>query len=124
MNSKPISPVLHGAIDYLFSAALLTVPRILRLKKKAKYLFAADAAGTIAYSVFTAYPLGVIQIIPYKLHRNVDIANIAMLALATLYKPVRKNKQAVLFNLTMISAALVTVLLTDWDKDDNQYMRY
>ena len=116
MKRKPISPVLHGVIDYVFSAALLTIPRIIGLNKKAVRLYAVNGISTALYSAVTDYPLGIQPVIPYKTHRIIDCANIASLALATLYKPVQKDKLALAFNTTMAAAAILTVLLTDWNK--------
>ncbi len=117
MNNKPLSPLTHGVIDYVFSAALLFIPGMIGLKKKAVRLYAINGITTILYSAVTNYPLGIKPVISLKTHRAADCANIALLAASALYKPVRKDKRAVLFNITMASAALITVLLTDWDAE-------
>ncbi len=115
MKTKPLSPSLHGVIDYVFSAALFAVPRFVGLNKKAKRFYIGQAINTAAYSAVTDYPLGIKHLIPYKTHRTVDCINIAVLVSATFYEPIRKDKRAVGFNLGMAAAALVTVLLTNWD---------
>ena len=115
MKTKPVSPLIHGIIDYVFSAALFAVPQLAGFNKKTKQLFAADAVATVLYSAATSYPLGLKHIIPYKTHRIIDSMNIALLAATIFYKPVRKNKHAVVFTLSMATAALITVLLTDWE---------
>ena len=117
MNAKPIRPLLHGIIDYTFSAALLVVPHLLKLNKKAVRLYTFNGVNTALYCAITGYPLGIKHYIPYKLHRKIDIDTIGLLALTTLYKPIRKDKRAVAFNISMIVAGIVTVLLTDWDAD-------
>lgn len=117
MNSKPISPVVHGIIDYGFAAALLVIPRVLKLSKKAKKLYAVNAVNTLLYSALTDYPAGLKRIIPYSLHRTKDIENVTALTLATLYKPLRKNKRALYFHIGIIAAALLTISLTDWNAD-------
>jgi hypothetical protein len=117
MNTKPISPKVHGIIDYGFSAALLVLPQVLQLSKKAKTLYAADAFKTFLYSALTNYPLGLKRVIPFGLHRKIDIENVSGLALATLYAPVRKNKRALYFHIGMIAAAVLAISLTDWDAD-------
>lgn len=114
MSTKPVSPAMHGIIDYTFSAALLTLPHIIKLNKKLKWLYAADAVNTALYSILTNYPLSIKHIIHYRTHRKLDIENIVALALATLYKPVRKSRRALGFHISIITAALLTVLLTDW----------
>ena len=115
MNTKPLSPLLHGIIDYVFSAALFAVPHFDRLNKKAKRFYTGNAINTAVYSAVTDYPLGIKHLIPYKTHRTIDYINIALLASATFYEPIRKDKRAVVFNISMAAAALATVLLTDWD---------
>lgn len=126
MKNKPLSPLAHGIIDYVFSAALLFIPRMTGLKKKAVYLYTIEGISTIFYSAVTDYPLGVKPVISYKTHRAADCANIALLAASTLYKPVSKDKWAMLFSITMASAALITILLTNWNAEtvvnDNKFV--
>jgi hypothetical protein len=117
MNTKPISPKIHGIIDYGFSAALLVLPQVLQLSKKAKRLYAADAFNTLLYSAFTNYPLALKHIIPFRLHRTIDIENVSALALATLYRPLHKNKHTLYFHIGMIAAAVLAISLTNWDAD-------
>jgi hypothetical protein len=119
MKPKPISPVMHGIIDYVFSAALLSAPHLLGLNKKVVRLYMFAAFSTVLYSAATNYPLGIKHYIPYKLHRTIDLNIIGLLALATLYKPVKNDKHAVVFNMTIIAAAISTVLLTDWNVNSN-----
>ena len=115
MNTKRLSPLLHGIIDYVFAAALFAVPRVIGSNKKARRLYTTNAVSTVLYSAVTSYPLSIKHIIPYKTHRTADYINIALLASAILYKPVQKDKRALVFTLSMAAAALVTVLLTDWE---------
>ena len=115
MNAKPISPKAHGIIDYGFAAALLVMPQVLKLSKRAKKLYAANAVNTLVYSAFTDYPLALKRIIPLNLHRTLDKKNVSALALATLYPLLGKNKRAFYFHIGIIAAALLATSLTDWD---------
>ena len=114
MNKKLISPKMHGVIDYTFAAGLLVLPSLLGLNKKAKNLYKVMAAEMFLYSSLTDYPAGIASLIPYETHRKIDVVNIAGMAADTFYKPVRKQKRAMLFHLAATTAALTTVLLTDW----------
>ena len=67
MKYRPISPLLHGIIDYVFSFALLSVPSLMMLNRKAQRLYTINAFGVISYSAFTKYPPSVKQIIPLRL---------------------------------------------------------
>jgi hypothetical protein len=122
MNTKPISPKAHGIIDYGFAAALLVLPQVLKLSKKAKKIYALNAVNTVLYSAFTDYPLALKRIIPFGLHRTMDKRNVSALALATLHPLLRKNNRALYFHISVIAAALLAISLTDWDaaKERNQ----
>jgi hypothetical protein len=115
MNTKPVSPKAHGIIDYGFAAALLVMPHVLKLSKKAKRLYAADAFKTLLYSAFTDYPLALKRVIPFGLHRKMDKENVSALALATLYPLLHMNKRALYFHIGIIAAAMLTIALTDWE---------
>jgi len=54
------------------------------------------------------------RLIPFTTHGKIDPFNVAQFALQSFWKPFRKNKAALLFNIgfTVLSAA--TILLTDW----------
>lgn len=117
MNAKPISPTVHGIIDFGFSAALFTLPHILKLNEHAKWLYTVNALNTFLYSAATDYSVGIKRMIPYQVHRKIDVANITALALATLYKPLRENKRVLCFHISVIAAAILTVSLTDWNAE-------
>jgi len=97
----------------IFSVSLL--PRILKLSKKSKKLYAVNAINTVLYSAFTDYPLALKRLIPFSLHRTMDKRNVSALALATLHPLLRNNKRALYFHIGVIAAALLAISLTDWD---------
>ena len=114
MNNKPISPKMHGIIDYTFAAGLLILPSLFGLNKKARNLYKVMAAEMFLYSSLTNYPAGLSPLIPYETHRKLDVGNIAGMAADTLYKPIRKQKRAMIFHLVATTIAIASVLLTDW----------
>lgn len=114
MNTKPISPKMHGIIDYTFAAGLLILPPLLGLNKKAKNLYKIMAAEMLLYSSLTDYPAGLTPLIPYETHHKLDIVNVAGMAGDTFFKGIRKQKRAIIFHIAATTLALATVLLTDW----------
>jgi hypothetical protein len=114
MNAKPISPLMHGIIDYAFSFSLLSVPSIIKLNKKVSLLYALNAISVLSYSLFTKYPVAVKQIIPFHFHKRLDIDTLAALSVEILYNKIRKDKRAVIFHTSLLAAGIITVLLTDW----------
>lgn len=115
MKLKPISPLGHGIIDYIFAASLASVPLVLKLHKSLRLVYALNALSVCTYSALTRYPLAVKPIISFSRHKRIDIDHLAALFLLSFYKKVRRHKPALLFNSAMLASGIVTVLLTDWE---------
>ena len=71
---RPISPLAHGIIDYGYAAATLGVPPLMGWSRRSRQLLAAAAGSTLAYSLLTRYPLGVLKLLPLRLHLALDVA--------------------------------------------------
>jgi hypothetical protein len=113
--SKPITPKLHGLIDYGFSAVQAFVPTLLGVNKKAVKLYQATAINLLVYNIVTDHPVSAKSLIAYKTHYKIDVANVAGLALLTFYKGIRKDKKTLAFHVALVALAAANVLLTDWD---------
>lgn len=114
MNTKPISPKVHSIIDYALSGSLFVLPSLFGLNKTAKKIYVAEALILLPYVALTKQPVAVKGLIPFKTHGKIDPFNIAQFALQSFFKPFRKTKKELIFNLLFTSVAGLTVLLTDW----------
>ncbi len=73
---RPIDATLHGLTDYTVGTTLLTAfPRLAGLEgtESAAQIRVAGAVHA-GYSTLTDYPLGLIKLIPYKVHLGLDAA--------------------------------------------------
>ena len=118
MRRKPITPAVHGLVDYAFAAALFAVPGLIGCNKKTVQLYRGLALEVFFYSALTRHPLALLPMIPMKAHKLIDLANLTGLSLLTGYKGIRRNKRAVGFNLGMVALGITTVMLTQWRKKD------
>ena len=118
MIAKPISPAAHCLIDYALVGGLFTLPAALRLPKKVRRLYAAEALTLLAYVAVTKHPAALKPLIPIKTHGRIDPINVAGFAVQTLLKSFRRSKKATLFNIAFTAVAGLTVLLTDWGSGD------
>lgn len=85
MAAKPITPRLHGILDYVTGTTLLAVPKLLGLSgTRAGRILRGAGAAHIGYSLFTRYELGVVKAIPYRTHLAIDTAGAASLVAAGL----------------------------------------
>lgn len=120
MTNKPISPKVHGIIDYAFGTALIFLPSILGLNKKAKKTYRMLGSGTLVYSAITNYHAGLKPLISLDTHRKLDLVTIGTMAAQSFVKGVRTQKRALLFNLAATTIAAASVLLTDWGRDNQE----
>lgn len=74
--NKPISRPLHGFLDYGYAAAITAAPEVLGFVDEAETAtFACRilGIGTVLAAVFTRYELGVVRVMPFKMHLLGDL---------------------------------------------------
>ncbi|HYH43915.1 MAG TPA: hypothetical protein VD867_18245 [Burkholderiales bacterium] len=115
---KPISPRVHGMIDYSTSAAVAAAPAMFKLPRPATALFTTLAATYTGISAFTDYPLAVKRTIPFKAHGAAEL--MSALALPALPWVLGFARHRTARNLCFGLAAMTVIVaaLTDWDAED------
>src|SRR5688572_86997 len=65
---------LHGVVDYVWGLALLASPWVLSFADvpAAKWIAIVFGIGAILYSLVTAYELGLVPLLPMRLHLMLD----------------------------------------------------
>jgi hypothetical protein len=79
---RPIDSTLHGATDYTAGTLLMTAfPKLAGIEgtRSAAQIRTAGAVHA-AYSTVTAYPLGIVKVLPYKAHLALDALGAIALA--------------------------------------------
>jgi len=84
---KVISDTAHGVLDYLTVAIFALAPSILGLTGFAALLSYALAAIHLVMTLLTNMPLGVLKIIPMRLHALVEMLVGPVLVVAALVLP-------------------------------------
>jgi len=84
---KVISDTAHGILDYLTVAIFALAPSILGLTGFAALVSYALAAIHLVMTVLTNMPLGVLKIIPMRLHAIVEMLVGPVLVVAALVLP-------------------------------------
>ncbi|QPH40836.1 hypothetical protein [Pedobacter endophyticus] len=114
MKTKPMSPSAHGIADYAFGLASLTVPALLGANKNTTRLYQAIGVEVLLYGALTDYRFALKRLLPLHMHRNIDVLNLAGIALLSACEQIKSDKRIFRFNLALLSVGLVSVLLTDW----------
>ena len=114
MEQKPVSPKVHGIMDYAVSGMQLLVPQLLNINPAAKLTYGLLSAGVLANNALSDTPVGVKRNISMKQHKNVDtgllLGQLALLALPF----IRKDKKALALGAGLLALTLVQFLLTDY----------
>ena len=112
---KPITPVAHGVIDYVFSGLQLAATPFLPLNNSTTRTYQALGAGFTLVNALTKTPVGVKQLIPFKGHQKADLGFLAGLTLLSFVTYIRKDRNARIFHLSFLAIALLHYALTDYD---------
>ncbi|MGC5170808.1 hypothetical protein ACPW96_09550 [Micromonospora sp. DT81.3] len=112
---KPITPRMHGIIDYGLAAGNLVLPGLLKLRPSLIGVFAAFGVIQGALNSVTTQPLAVQKVVPFKVHGTIDKSSVPLYLLAPLAAGVVRDKRGRWYWLGL-GAALITVYnLTDWN---------
>ena len=123
MDCKPITPNIHGMVDYAFSAIQMGVPRALNLNQKTTNTYCALGTGFLAINALTDTQVGIRPVISFRDHQKTDAAFLAGLSLLILYKPIRKNKKSLCFHLSFLAVAVCNYCLTDYKAGREGYLK-
>ena len=112
---KPVSPRLHGVVDYTACAAMLLAPGLLKLGPEARRASQLFATAYLFISVLTDYPPSLRRVIPFPLHGHIELASTPALLAVALSRQGRER----LYFLGLAGVVLSTYTLTDWQADPN-----
>ena len=70
---KILSPKVHGILDYVVVIAFAGAPAALGLAGAAALLSRGLAGVHLALTLLTAFPLGAIKLIPFKVHGWIEL---------------------------------------------------
>jgi hypothetical protein len=118
MQRGPISPRVHGTLDYLLAAALIAGPLVLHFNSDTARAFVLVVGGAASLlAVGTAWSRGIVHVLPPVLHGFADIgATIALIA-APFVLGYSEHGTATAFSLVVGAGGLAATLLTRFDSD-------
>lgn len=79
---KILAPRPHGIIDYLAVVLLALAPSLFGFGGVAATLCYVLAVVQLLMSLVTAYPLGVVKLLPFTIHGGIEVLTAAFLLLA------------------------------------------
>ena len=106
--NKPISTMMHGVLDYITAPTLLLLPRALGWSDRITALLSSAGLGAVGYSVLTRYELGLLRVLPMKVHLALDIASGAMLAVSP-FVLLRKRERTITTVATLVGLGVYEI---------------
>ncbi len=114
MERKPITPALHGLIDYGFGVVNLAVPALLGLTGAARVIPAAWAAAQGTLNAFTDQRYAVHRVVPFAIHGRLESFGLPTLAVTTVASGALKQPRARFFFAVLFVALVTNYMLTDY----------
>lgn len=116
---KPISRAVHGFMDYMMGILLIAGPYLFELHRKNadSYIFFALGGATLLYSALTSYELGLVKLIPMRIHLVLDMLSGMLLAASPWLFGFADRVFLPHFILGIIE--IVAVMLTNSTKEDS-----
>jgi len=112
---KPITPRVHGMLDYATVAATAAAPKVFDFPTEAAQLAYGMASGYGGLSMLTDYPLSVKRAVPFKAHGAAEVASGLALPFLPWAMGFSEHKAARNFFLGLTALTFVVAALTDWN---------
>lgn len=112
---KPISPTLHGVLDYATCAFFALAPSLFNLHGTYATICYVLAGGYLVISLLTNMPLGAARVIPFPVHGKLElVSGLVFLASPWLFGFAHDNATARNLFVGAGVVFLVVYFLTDW----------
>jgi hypothetical protein len=115
---KPISPRVHGMLDYGTAVTVAALPAVMDVPPAARNLFEGLATSYTGLSSVTDYPLSLKRLVPFKAHGAVELAIGMLLPAMPWLLGFSENRTARNMCFALTGLTLVVSALTDWDQEN------
>jgi hypothetical protein len=116
MGRGILPPVVHGVLDYPLAAVLIVLPFVLSFDDgAAKWIAFAFGIGAAVLAVGTAWPTGIVRIIPPLLHGYADVTVTVALIVLPFIIGFSDHTTALVFYVIVGAGGLAATLVTRFD---------
>ncbi len=118
---KIISPEVHAILDYLTAIFLLAAPSLFNMESPLSTFTYSLAGVHFLLTILTSFPLGLIKVIPFRIHGLIEV--VVALALAGVAFWFKNNDSLTGFYFYLVLAAVIMVVfvLTDFKEKSPAY---
>jgi hypothetical protein len=118
LRRGPISPRVHGTLDYLLAAVLIAGPLVLNFHDDTATVFVLVVGGAASLlAIGTNWSRGIVRVIPPVIHGVADIGATIALIIAPFVLGYSDHGLATVFCIVVGAGGLVATLLTRFESD-------
>ena len=118
MHRGPISPRVHGTLDYPLAAVLIAAPLVLNFgDDTAKVFVLVVGVAAAVLAVATAWSRGIVHLIPPIWHGYADLGATIALIIAPFVLGYSDHAVPTVFSIVVGAGGLGATLLTRFDSD-------
>ncbi|MCK1404425.1 hypothetical protein [Bradyrhizobium sp. 76] len=99
--------VMHGVADYVVALVVLGLPYIYGMHGTSKAFLLVLGAAALFYSLLTEYELGLLPVIPFRIHLALDKLFAALMLVGSVLIPFPQNSRLVVGGLGVLSFLVV-----------------
>ena len=124
MRRGPISPAVHGTLDYPLAATLIAAPLVLHYDDEtAKVIMLVLGGAATVLAVGTNWSHGIIRVLPPVVHGIADIGATIALIVAPFVFGFSDHTLALVVYVAVGAGALLATLMTRFESDLQPAMR-
>jgi hypothetical protein len=118
LRRGPISPALHGTLDYLLAATLIAAPLVLHFHDEtAKVVMLVLGGAAAVLAIGTNWSRGIVHVIPPAVHGVADIGATIALIIAPFVFGFSEHTLALVIYVAVGAGGLLATLLTRFESD-------
>ncbi len=115
---KLLTPRMHGYLDFVVVAAFALAPSLFSFSQTPARISYVLAVVHLLLTLLTAYPMGVLKLVPFKIHGGVEfVVSFTLVALPFIFgyagEPAARN-----FFIAFGIVVFLVWLVTDYDAAD------
>ena len=111
---KILSAKAHGILDYLLVIFLLASPTLFKMEGHLAMFTYALGGVHLLLTILTAFPLGIIKVIPFRIHGLIELVVAIALGAVALWLREHGNTLGFEFYIGLTTLILVVFLVTDF----------
>jgi len=116
---RVLSARIHGYLDFVIVLILVIAPFVVGLGGSPALIAWLIAAAHLLLSLATRYPMGVWRVIPFVVHRLIELAVAAFFAALPFTAGYSPGSPARRFYVTMAALVFLLWVLTDYRRNDS-----